>query len=274
MPESAARPKFYHNPPVVERVASVYAEVSEELFEERFDDWKALVEAEYPVYEPLKEWLILVEEKEGIPLLDSARPELHITPRFSRKPSKEGYDWSIRCPVGQLTMNMHSKTCDGANRRFQHLRIEYEKWLPRWIEHFGVKEFKSMTLHYVNLLNHETVPKFFSPGGGLLLNKLLTMFSSVPGEHECIVQPYDCRVTVKLRDREDSTCLIQVSSMTGREHDVAVKVDFVVQTPLTAAESDPRSVLDLLDWEHEHILNRFEAVFTPEVKASFKPESP
>jgi hypothetical protein len=61
--------------------------------------------------------------------------------------------------------------------------------------------------------------------------------------------------------------------MTGREHDVAVKVDFVVQTPLTTTESDSRSVLDLLDWEHEHILHRFEAVFTPEVKASFKLES-
>jgi hypothetical protein len=208
MTEPAARPKFYRNPPVVERVASVYANVSEELFEERFDDWKALVEADYPVYEPLKEWLILVEEKEGIPLLDTAHPELRVTPRFSQKPSKDGFDWSVRCPVGQLTMNMHSGSWEGANRRYQHLRNEYGKWLPRWMEHFEVKELTSLNLHYVNLLNHETVPEFFSPDGGLLLNKLLTMFSSVPGEHECIIQPYDCRVSVKLRDRADSTCLI------------------------------------------------------------------
>ncbi len=273
MTEPAARPKFYNNPPVVERVISVYAEVPEELFEERFDDWKTLVEAEYPVYEPLKEWLILVEEKEGIPLLDTARPELRITPRFSRKPSKNGFDWSVRCAAGQLTMNMHSGSGDGENRRYQHLRNEYEKWLPKWIEHFGVKKLTCLNLHYVNLLNHDTVPDFFSPDGGLLLNKLLTMFSSVPGEHECIIQPYDCKVAVKLRDRPDSTCLIQVSSMSELEHDVAVKVDFVVQTPLSLAETDARSVLALLDWEHEHILNRFEAVFTPEVKASFKPES-
>jgi len=273
MSKPTARPQFYHSPPVVERVASVYAEVAEELFEDRFDDWRAFVEADYPLYEPLKEWLILVEEKDEIPLLDTARPELRITQRFSKKPSREGFDWSIRCPAGQLTMNMHSKTCEGQIRRYHHLREEYEKWLPKWMEHFGAKELKKVNLHYVNILNRETVPGFFSPDGGLLLNKLLTMFSTVPGEHECIVQPYGCQVAVKLRDREESTFLIEVASMPGHGHDVAVKVDFVVQTPLSATECDPRSVLALLDWEHEHIVKRFEVVFTPEARASFKPES-
>jgi hypothetical protein len=273
MPEHDARPKFYHSPPVVERVASVYAEVTEECFEDRFDDWRALVEMDYPVYEPLKEWLILVEEKDDIPLLDTAHPELRITQRFSKKPSRERFDWSIRCPAGQFTMNMHSKPGEGQNRRYHHLRDEYEKWLPIWMEHFGIKEFKKLNLHYVNVLSHETVPDFFSPDGGLLLNKLLTMFSSVPGEHECIIQPYECRVAVKLQGREESSFLIEVASMPSHGHDVAVKVDFVVQTPLSAAESDSRSVLALLDWEHDHIVRRFEAVFTSEARASFKPES-
>jgi len=85
---------FYRRPPVIERVLSVYADMSDETFESRFEDWRALVTPEYPVYEPLKQWLISVKEKDregerGLPLFDSIQPELRITPRFSKKTSKE-----------------------------------------------------------------------------------------------------------------------------------------------------------------------------------------
>lgn len=273
MPAPAPSPPFYHRPPVIERVASLYADVPEEVFEARFDDWKALVEAEYPVYEPLKEWLILVEEKEGIPLLNTAQPELRITPRFSRKPSKEGFDWSIRCPAGQFTMNMHSKPGQGGERRYDHLRREYEHWLPLWLDHFEVKKMTKLTVHYVNVLNKETVPEFFTDPSHLLLEKVLSVFTTIPGEHECIIPPYRCKANVQLRDRPNSSLLIDLNGGTGVDKGPALKLDFVVQTDISQEEVSPEKLLALLDWGHDHIIRRFEVVFTPAAKQSFNPAS-
>ncbi|PYK20736.1 MAG: hypothetical protein DME55_01355 [Verrucomicrobia bacterium] len=78
---------FYRRPPVIERVLSVWADMSDEIFESHFEDWRAIVMPEYPVYEPLKQWLISVtatdrEGEEGLPLFDPTQPELRITPRF------------------------------------------------------------------------------------------------------------------------------------------------------------------------------------------------
>jgi hypothetical protein len=46
----------YLKPPVIERVASIYADIPEEFFESRFEQWRILVEREFPVYEPVKHW--------------------------------------------------------------------------------------------------------------------------------------------------------------------------------------------------------------------------
>lgn len=271
LPPSPSSPTFYRKPPIIERVASVYAEIREEVFEARFDEWQAMVEAEYPVYEPLKEWLLLVEEKEGIPLLSSSRPELRITPRFSRKASREGYDWSIRCPAGQFTMNMHSTPGAGQDRRYLHLREEFARWLPRWLEHFEVKEPRLLCLHYVNVLNRATVPQFFSDANHLLLNRVISVFTNIPGKHECILPPYQCTANLQLGDRKDSSLRIELSDWGDPDGGPSMKLDLVVQTSLADEPVSWESFLALLDWEHEHMLARFEAVFTEEARQSFEP---
>jgi uncharacterized protein (TIGR04255 family) len=269
MPDTTNRPFFYKNPPVIERVASVYAEIPEEIFEERFDEWRELVEAEYPVYEPLKEWLILVEEKEGIPMLSTARPELRITHRFSRKSSKEGFDWSIRCPAGQLTMNMHSKLGKGDERRYSHLRSEFEQWLPKWIKHFSVSEFSRVTVHYVNHLTRETVPSFFSDQTHLEVEQLLSVFTTIPGEHESIIPPYQCTANLVLPGRPNATLRIEVGGIISGAP--GLKLDLVAQVELKGESVTPAQLLELIDWTHARIIDRFEAVFTEKAKKSFSP---
>ena len=170
---------YYEHPPVIERVMSVFADVSEELFESRFEEWRAIVQREYPIYEPLKEWLIMVEEKEGIPLFDTIEPELRITPRFSKKRAVEGFDWSIRCPLGQFTVNMHSSPQQGSERRYRNLRAEFAEWLPRWLDHFSIESPKRVVMKYVNLINHETLPDF-THHGRILLDQILYRLRSDP----------------------------------------------------------------------------------------------
>jgi hypothetical protein len=48
---------------VIERVASLWAEMDPERFESRFEDWRGSVEKEFPIYEPLKEWLLKLKKR-------------------------------------------------------------------------------------------------------------------------------------------------------------------------------------------------------------------
>lgn len=261
---------FYKHPPVIERVMSVHAEMSEELFESRFEEWRAIVEKEYPVYEPLKEWLIQVEEKEGIPLFDTVEPELRITPRFSKKRGSEGFDWSIRCPPGQFTMNMHSSPNQGSERRYRNLRAEFSEWLPKWLDHFSVISPKRVSMHYVNLINHQTLPKFMGEEH-IFLDQILTVFAQIPGEHEALIQPYECQATLLLRGREKATLRISVNDWSNARHGVAVRLDFFASAPIFEGEQNAEALVNVLDWCHDRIVDRFEVVFTPKAKETFEP---
>jgi hypothetical protein len=266
---------FYRRPPVIERVLSVWADMSDEIFESHFEDWRAIVTPEYPVYEPLKQWLISVREtdregEEGLPLFDPTQPELRITPRFSKKTSKEGFDWSIRCPPGQLTVNMHSSPDQGLTRRYATLRAEFARWLPLWIETFSVKSASKINVAYVNLINRDTVPKFVNEKGELELSQVITVFS-IPGKHEHIVPPFDCKVTLQLHGEHSSLLRLTVNDWPDAKLAPAVRLDFAVDVRDPKVGASVEGIMALLDWCHERIIERFEVVFTPKVKQTFDP---
>ncbi len=241
-----------------------------ESFEANIERWKQKVIPEYPAEEPLIEWLVEMEEKDGVPLFDTLAPKLRITHRFSKKSKADGFDWSIRCPIGKFTMNMHSHP--GSERRYGHLRKEFSKWLPLWMEHFGVERGEVLILGYINVLRRDITPQFFNNEGGLELDKVLRVFSSIPGKHESLVPPYDCRVTVNLGNEPARKLGIRVKDATTPENGVAIKVTLDTMAQLSG-DGGVSEILELLDWSHERIIERFEQVFTDEAKASFTPEA-
>ncbi len=269
MPKS---PKFYRRPPVIERVLSVYADMTDEVFEARVEEWGEMVKREFPYEVPITEWLILVKQnKEGeLPIFDNTQPELRITPRFSKKPMKENFDWSIRCPRGQFTVNMHSDPSQGERRRYAHVRDEFARWLSMWIQHFSVGSLQKVTAHYVNLVGRPTMPDFVGRDGQLLLGDALTVFTNIPGEHECLMAPFDCKATVGLQGHDGATLRLAVNDWSNDRYGPAVRVDFVVSVPASGTASSSH-ILSLLDWCHERIIDRFEVVFTDKAKQSFEP---
>lgn len=264
-------PLYYENPPVVERVISVKGEMTQEAFEAGIDGWRQEVIPEYPIEEPIIKWLLNMEEKEGFPQFNTMQPELKITHRFSKRRAKDGFDWSIRCPVGTLMMNMHS--IPHPNRRFSHLRSEFERWLPRWMNQFNVAGCQSVGLLYLNVLRKDVTPGLFNDDGALRLGSALRVFSSVPGDHEQIVPPFDCRMTVLLRSEPRAVLQIRAQDASGPEHTVGVKLTLLCEAEL-AGKGTPQDCLELLDWCHERILDRFELVFTDEAKTTFNPRKP
>jgi hypothetical protein len=148
----------YRRPPVVERVLTVASEMSEEIYLSRLDSWEQIVQAEFPIGESVSEWTVKMDPKNIQRVLDPSLSELKIVPRFSKQPSSKGFDWSLRFPRGQLTVNMHSNP--KSPRRFQDLTAEFQKWLPQWMQHFEVDYLQTIALHYVNVLNRESVNRY------------------------------------------------------------------------------------------------------------------
>lgn len=266
--EAGRQEPSYLHPPVIERAVTLRVPMKAEVFESRLEEWKELVRSEYPVDESLVEWLVQMKEKEGVPLFDTLEPTLKITPRFSRRSKAEGFDWGIRCPVGQFTMNMHS--VPGSNRRYNNLRDEFARWLPRWMDHFGVDHANVLSMAYINDLSRDVTPQFFNERG-LELGRVIKVFSSVPGKHESLEPPYDCRVMVNLGQEPARKLLIRVNDFRDAHRNLGIRVTFDAIAEI-AGPTDHLQVLELLDWCHERIIERFESVFTDEARKTFEPE--
>jgi len=258
----------YARPPVIERAAAVFVSVDEDTYETNFPAWRKLVEEEFPVYEPVTEWLINFEPKEGKATIDPLKTELRITPRFSKRKMIEGFEWSIRCPRESLIINMESKP--GTPSQYNDLRSRFSSWLSRWVQHFKVEDLRRVNLHYVNLLNPQTIPELLTPQPGIPLDKILNVFVGFPGRHRAMIPPLNCQVTFQLEDREDAVVQIILASAPNFQPQPAVRLDLVVETSITKTNSVDE-ILDTLDWCHERIIEHFEAVFTDAAKQNFKP---
>lgn len=246
--------------------------MDEEEFERGLESWKALVSTEFPIYEPLQNWRLNIKEKNGVPYIDpNEKGKLEITPRFSKKSSAEGFDWSIRCAAGQFTMNMHSGFETSTERRYPKLRSEFSRWLPQWMQHFKVGRPTHVDMTYLNVLNHETVKPFYSEGA-LNLAQVINLFSRIPGEFKSIIPPYACEVNLQLHEREDASLGVKMTDCPQKDGHPAVRVDLMCRAPIQRGiEETPDKILDLMNWCHERMIVQFEKTFTQEAKAHFEP---
>jgi uncharacterized protein (TIGR04255 family) len=256
----------YKRPPIIERLVSVRARVKQEVFDAGFDEWREWVENEFPVYEPLKRWKLNLKETNGIPT--EIAPELQLTPRFSEKSSKKGFGWSIRCPSDQFTMNMHSSHHE--NRSFSDLRARFPTWLEKWVEHFQVTDFVGLTVHYVNILDQTTVPAFFDEHG-LDITKVLNIFFQIPGGNEEFTSPLNCKVTIKLLGEPGGELTIHAMDRQNVAEPSLI-LNLIVTTPLKERQNIDE-IMELVDWCHDRIVERFEVILTDEAKKSFEPFS-
>lgn len=259
-----AAPPKYKAPPVIERVVSVYAKMDHDVYDRQFETWREMVIKDFPIDEPVKRWKVEIKKTGGIP--SDFLPELEIEPRFSKKPGGKGFDWSIRCPEGHLTMNMHS--WPGLNRTYADLRECFPVWLAKWQEHFAVEKFKELCVHYVNALNPSTLPSFYE-GKSLEVQKVLKIFFNMSCENESFTPPLDCQMTIKLHDSPGGFLRIHAKDDSS-EAMAALQLDLLMSTELDTGKSI-EDILFLMDWCHDRIVERFELIFTDEAKTSFQP---
>lgn len=258
--------RTYVRPPIVERVATFHAPIDEERFLLGFEEWQWAVRDEYPHHEPVKEWLIAVKERDGVPLFDTLQPELRITHRFSRKSTDGRREFGMRCPTDSIAF--HLFTHPGVPKGYGDLRGEVAKWLPRWMERFQVEKLSNLELHYTNRIAPDTVGPFIQDGR-IELASILTAFLALPGTHECLIPPYDCTATVLLKEAPRMVLTLRIHGNTDVIPQPAVLVDFTVAFPEEKGGLDIGTALLLLDKAHDAISDRFELIFTREVKDFF-----
>src|SRR5207249_11053576 len=106
---------------------------------------------------------------------------------------------------------------------------------------------------------------------GLLLGDVLTVFSRIPGQHEYLVAPFDCKATVQLQGDNKSLLRLTVSDWPDPGLAPAVRVDFIVEVLAPKVGASAEGIMALLDWCHERIVERCEVVFTEKAKQTFDP---
>jgi len=258
--------RSYARAPIVERIATFHAQIEEERFLLGFEEWQWAVREDYPHHEPHKEWLIAVKEKNGVPLFDTLQPELRLTHLFSRKSADGRREFGMRCPMDAIAF--HLFTSPGVSKGYGDLHSEVVKWLPRWMDHFQVEKLTNLELHYSNRITPETVGPFIRDGR-IELASILTAFLALPGTHECLIPPYDCTATVLLREEPQMVLTLRIHGDTEVRPQPAVLVDFTVAFPETKGGLDTGNALLLLSNAHDAIQDRFELVFTDQVKNFF-----
>jgi hypothetical protein len=260
----------YKKPPIVQRSFGIYSAIPSEIFHARFESLRREIEKAFPDYDPLTEWRLNVQVKEGVPLFDTMRPEMVITHRFWRRNERNERVWSVRFLPDRFVMNLHRET--GNVHDFGDLFKEASNWLQKWINHFEVKTYEKITLQYVNRIGADTTPQFVdSEKGSIGIGKALELFGRIPGKQVSLTPPYDCQVGLSIDPEKRCSGSYRVVGI-EKGGKPAIRVDIVVW--ITKDEKRDLAlpgVLEEMHFCHNVLIEHFEALFTAEAKKSFEP---
>ena len=268
--ENPAKPIKYRRPPIIERVVAVVGDVAPETFYARFESWKQIIQSYFPDYDPIKDWKLNLEMKEGVPVLKESLPEVQITHRFWRCDGKGRRFFSMKMSPNTFILNLHSGP--DSPHDFDELNAEFRNWLPQWMTHFGVKFCLSVALDYINAISPYNTPQFIGRNNAIDVGRALTVFAGVPSQHLGIVPPYDCQMGLMIDPNRPAIFGLRVfGGIMPPPFYFTVRVDFHAEVSKNTASLTGNHVLSEAEFLHTVVLQQFEAIFTAEAKQTFEP---
>jgi hypothetical protein len=268
-PETKSARVQYKKPPIIERVLRVVGDIAPESFFAKFEAWREAIQPSFPDYEPLKDWRLNIEVKDGVPVFTDALPQVIITHHFSRKSPQGKKLLSMRIMPNEIALHLHRDP--EKPHYFEELFTEAETLVPQWFTHFGVKASSSVALDYINLLSPATTPSFVR-ANGILVSSMLTVFSGVPSQHYGIIPPYDCQMGLMIDPQRPATFSLRVLGLiTPQQHGPAIRVDFHSEVTKDSPRMSAQQVLAETQFLHTVIVDQFESLFTKEAKQTFEP---
>lgn len=256
----------YKNPPIIERIIGVYHQIPQEEFEKRLPSWVEKISRAYPIPGHVAEWLIDIEERNGVPLLKSLVPKASIIHLFWKKHPKNSHVLGMRIRPDRLVFHLCRE--NGNPHGFDELLPEMEKWLPLWAQHFGVEHIDGVSVEYVNVLDGNITPQFIDGDGGLRIEEALTIFSKFPGSYKSLTAPLDSRVRLVVDDQKP--IYFDVRVLADERSANAVRVDFNARIFPKAKRLTFSEALEDLRTGHRIMLEQFSCFFTEKAKRSFE----
>jgi hypothetical protein len=271
MSEVATSFPHYKKPPIVERVLSATANITQENFFARLEEWKHVIGEKFPEYDPLNDWRVNIETREdGTPLLTEIQPELLITHRFWRRDKENRRFLSMRLMPNQLTLNIHP--APEGDHLFKELHEEFSNWLPQWMTHFGATGCETVSLNYINLISQITTPQFVDVNGSIQIGKALRVFAGIPSQHMGIIPPYDCQMGLMIDPEKPAMFSLRVVVVAlAKYNSPAIRVDLNAYVAKPKPSLTAFQALSEADSLHNVINAQFEAIFTDIAKKSFDP---
>lgn len=255
----------YKKPPIVERILAVYHQIPQEEFEKRLPSWTEKIAATYPVPGHLSEWMIDIEDRDGVPFVKSLVPKARIIHLFWKRHPKNQHVFGMRLRPDRLVFHLLREADDP--HKFEELLPEMQEWLPRWAQHFGVERVEGVTVEYVNVLDGNITPQFLDQAGDLKIGEALTLFEHFPGKYEGFSAPIDSRIRLVIDHRKPIYFDVRVRGDERSRN--AIRVDFNARIFPKAGPMALNQAIEELTLGHQVMLEQFACFFTKGAKASF-----
>jgi hypothetical protein len=259
--------KTYKNPPIVERVIGVYADIKPDIFEAKLPEWAAKIRDDYPLSRPIAEWSLNIKQVNGVPVLENAVPQAEIIQLFWKRHSKGQHVHGMRLRPSRLVFHLGRE--DDNVHDFEEVFAEMDAWIGRWMEHFEVPSLKGVTAEYFNRLNAKITPQFMTSDGHLMLSEAFILFANIPGRYHSIIPPYEGRIRLVVDEKRP--CYFDLHVGVDENVRAGVRIDFMVTTVERDRVISSKESLAELRLAHDVLLEQFDCLFTEKAKNSFLP---
>jgi hypothetical protein len=259
----------YKNPPIVERVIGVYHQIPQDEFEKRLPAWEEKIRADFPRRQEVAEWLINIEEKNGVPMVQSLIPKASIIHLYWQKHLHRARVLGMRVRPDRLVFHLCRE--DGNIHDFDELMPNMERWLPQWAEHFGVTDLEGISVEYYNRLDGNITPQF-ADQNGVRIAEALNVFANFSGSHLGLIPPYECKVRLVFNKDKPTYLTVRVGNDSNITN--AIRVDFSVHTGNPGRDAKTLTFGDAISeirTGHDLILEQFSSFFTDRARVSFEP---
>jgi len=273
------------HPPVIERVACFFADLSEELFARNLDIWLGECGPHFNEH--------IARPHVSLEFGPRTNADLDVTPQAPSMKVQIKH-WCLKkfetgakdaCLVvpetpespGLLSLSILRGKGPNRARSFHELSNLAHEWLPKWAAIFGVEKFKFVRLHYINILRSDTTPSL-AANDGVRVGQALTIFKNFPIAFTGVHDPLNWQVRLDIESK--LLCQVEirirgidpvVNRSTGqRKTSDGVQVDLMAESfPTPQRQIGVQEALADLSILHDHVTGLYQGVFTDEARETF-----
>lgn len=264
-------PDDFTMPPVVSRHFRANLACSQEEFENKGPGLIEAIREEGRFDQRImkEQWDFRLEIRDKVP-----RPKVVLThiPVLVRSPKKDSPKTVVEVhpPIEGNPAKLliqHDRT-DEAPARFRDLEKECREWLPRVLQHFGLKGISGFELEYRNIIARERYPVFWEGENTLELGRLLRLFHTHSDGN--YVTPFSLEFHAAAPPPGPGKIRFRIATVPQEKKDFALEINLSYNSLGKRELKICESVFQELTTAHDLLFENFIRHFSPEALSTFK----